>query len=271
MSLEAESRAGAAIEQRVGTATERIEHIAFATDAGIAARARIGLIVLASDHTIEHEFRRVLTAPGVALYQARIRNSPRITPETLAAMADSITETADRILPGIELDVVGFGCTSASMVLGEERVFSLIGKARPRAKATTPITAAFAAFEALKAKRIGVLTPYRRDVNDIVRAYIESKGYEVPVFGSFNEEDDNKVARITADSLRRGIETITKSKPVDMVFVSCTSLRLVDAAAAIEQSLGVPVTSSNHALAWHALRLAGIADKQPALGRLYEH
>ena len=70
-------------------ATERIEHIAFATDAGIAARARIGLIVLASDHTIEHEFRRVLTAPGVALYQARIRNSPRITPETLAAIYTS--------------------------------------------------------------------------------------------------------------------------------------------------------------------------------------
>ena len=55
-----------------------------------------------------------------------------------------------------------------------------------------------------------------------------------------------------------------------MVFVSCTSVRLMQAAASIERRLGVPVTSSNHAMAWHCLRLAGIADKLPEFGRLYE-
>ena len=37
----------------------------------------------------------------------------------------------------------------------------------------------------------------------------------------------------------------------------------------IETELDIPVTSSNHALAWHCLRLAGIDDKQPELGRLF--
>jgi maleate isomerase len=249
---------------------ELVEHLPFSTDAGIAARARIGLVVLATDHTLEHEFRRVLTMPGVAFYEARIRNSATITPETLREMASSLTATADLLLPGEDFDVIGYGCTSASMVLGEEKVFELVRKARPMAKVTTPITAAFAAFDALKARRIGVLTPYRRDVNDIVRGYIEKKGYVVPVFGSFNEENDNIVAAIDAQSLQRGIEAIVARAKVDMVFVSCTSLRLVDAARDIERSIGIPVTASNHAMAWHCLRLSGITDKRPEFGRLYE-
>jgi maleate isomerase len=53
------------------------------------------------------------------------------------------------------------------------------------------------------------------------------------------------------------------------VFVSCTSLRLAEAVAEIEAELGKPVTSSNHAMAWHALRLAGVADALPQFGRLF--
>ena len=36
-----------------------------------------------------------------------------------------------------------------------------------------------------------------------------------------------------------------------------------------EQVLQKPVTGSNHALAWHMLRLADINDKSPNLGRLF--
>ena len=122
------------------------------------------------------------------------------TPETLRAMEPRIATTTDVILPGNPLDVVAYGCTSASMAIGEEKVFARIREARPNAKCTTPITAAFAAFRALKARRIGVLTPYRADVNRIVADYIRARGFEVPVFGSFNEQDDRVVARITPAS-----------------------------------------------------------------------
>jgi len=256
-------------EAAAGAACEMIEHLPFTTDAGIGARARIGLVVLASDYTMEHEFRRVFTLPGVDYYESRIFNSPQITPETLAAMGPLLTQTVDLILPGSKLDVVAFGCTSASMVLGETTVAERIHAARPEAKATNPITAAFAAFDAFGAKRIAVLTPYRRDVNEIVRSYITGKGYQVPVFGSFNEQDDGIVASIDADSIRNAVRTIVRGREVDAVFVSCTSVRLVDAVTEIEAECGLPVTSSNHALAWHCLRLAGITDKRPELGRLF--
>jgi maleate isomerase len=247
-----------------------IEHLPFETDAGIARRARIGLIVLATDFTIEHEWRQIMAGlDGVALYQSRILNDTQITPETLRAMEPRIASATDVILPGTPLDVVAYGCTSASMAIGEEKVFERIRSARPDAKCTTPITAAFAAFRAFGAKRVGVLTPYRADVNRIVADYIKARGFVVPVFGSFNEQDDGIVARITPQSVKRGVAAIMQHAKVDAVFVSCTSVRLAEAATGIEAEIGVPITSSNHAMAWHALRLAGVEDKLPQWGSLF--
>lgn len=247
-----------------------IEHLPFQTDDGIAPRGRIGLIVLASDYTIEHEWRQVFAAvPGAALFHSRIYNDNQITPETLRAMEPRIRDCADVLLPGAKMDVVAYGCTSASMAIGEEKVFERIREARPGVACTTPITAAFAAFDAFGAKRIGVLTPYRADVNQIVANYITARGYDVPVFGSFNEESDAVVASISPASIRAGVQRIADEGGIDAVFVSCTSVRLAEAAAEIEAEVGLPVTSSNHAMAWHALRLAGITDSLPRFGKLF--
>lgn len=251
--------------------TSRIirNHIPFELDGGIAERAAIGVIVLGTDQTIEHEFRDFLDIEGVAFYESRIRNSATITPETLADMEHRIPECTEVILKDVPLDVVAYGCTSASMVIGEKRVFERIREKRPGVKCTTPITAAFAAFEALGAKNLAVLTPYREDVNDAVAAYIESKGFNVVAFGSFNEEDDNKAARISTESIRMAAIELGQIEDVDLVFVSCTNLRIAPVVNAIEEATGKPATSSNHAMAWHCLRLAGVDDQRPEFGRLY--
>ncbi len=247
-----------------------IENLPFETDCGIAGRGRVGLIVLASDYTIEQEWRGIFSQlPGLALYHSRIFNDDQITPETLRAMEPRIRDSADVFLPGATMDVIAYGCTSASMAIGEEKVFQRIRQARPGVACTTPITAAFAAFEAFKARRIGVLTPYRADVNKIVADYIRARGFDVPVFGSFNEQSDAVVAGISPASIRQGVQRLLKEADVDAVFVSCTSVRLVEAAADIERETGVPITSSNHAMAWHTARLAGVADKLPQFGKLF--
>ena len=250
-------------------ATRLIEHLPFTTEKVIAARARIGVVVLASDYTIEHELRKMVTLPGVDIYHARIKNSPEITPDTLRAMGPLITETAELILPGDTLDVLAFACTSASIVLGTDTVATKLNAAKPEAKTTNPAHAAFTAFRALGARRIAVLTPYSASVNAFVQKSVEEAGFDVPVFGSFNEPLDPVVAAIDTASLKSAIARITSEAAVDAVFISCTSVRIADAVAEIEADLGIPVTSSNHALAWHCLRLAGIDDKLPHLGRLF--
>jgi maleate isomerase len=246
------------------------EHLPFSTDAGTGSVARIGVLVLASDFTIDREFRQIFVQPEVDYYTARVENSMQITPATLAAMETRIPTALKLILPGEKLDVVAYGCTSATTVLGESVVQQRIHEVQPDAKVTTPITAAFAAFRALGAKRIAVLTPYRSDVNTAVREYLLGGGFEVPVFGSFNEEMDPVVARIDEQSIASGIDRLLESASVDMVFVSCTSVRLAGSVAALERRTGLPVTSSNLAMAWHSLRLCGVRDAMPQWGSLFE-
>src|SRR5215470_13768491 len=93
-------------------------HMAFQLDGGIAHRARIGLIVLATDHTIEHEFRQIYRLDGVALYESRIHNSSEINAATLAEMERGLATAAAVILPGTKLDVIAYGCTSGAIVIG---------------------------------------------------------------------------------------------------------------------------------------------------------
>jgi maleate isomerase len=87
--------------------------------------------------------------------------------------------------------------------------------------------------------------------------------------GSFNEADDNRVARITPESIEKAIMEVGASDACEAVFISCTSLRVARIAEKVEARLGKPVTSSNHAMAWHLLRLAGYDEAIDGLGELY--
>jgi maleate isomerase len=245
-------------------------NLAFTLDPGIAHRAAIGLIVLATDHTIEYEWRRMLAIDGVAFYESRIMNSSTITPETLKEMERDLTDATAVIRPGQKMDVIAYGCTSGAMVIGEEKVFERIRKARPGIACTTPITAALAALRSLGAKRIALLTPYIARINHMMRDYIEARGIAVPVMGSYNHENDNEVARISGGAIKSAVLELGRHDSVDAVFVACTSLRVAEHVAGLEAELAKPVTSSNHAMAWHALRLAGVPDPLPELGRLFQ-
>jgi maleate isomerase len=241
----------------------------FVADDGIGARARIGLVVLASDQTIEHEYRLMLNLPGVAVYESRIYNDSDIRPDTLRAMEGGIAEATRLILPGERLDVVGFGCTSATMLLGEATIGARIHEARPGIAFTTPVTGAFAGLRAFGAHRIAVLTPYSDEVNAGIRSYIEQHGFVVSAMGSFKERDDRIVARISPGSIADAAAQLVAGSGAEALFVSCTSLRLAERVADLEARIGVPATSSNHAMAWHSLRLAGVADARPEFGKLF--
>ena len=241
----------------------------FALDDGIARRAAIGLVVLATDHTIEYEWRDLLRQEDVAFYECRLENSPDITPPRLAEIEARIAPAVNLLLPGERLDVVAFGCTSASMVIGEARVGARIREARPEIAFTTPITAALAALDALGVRRVALLTPYVRTINDFMRDYIEARGVAVTRMASFEHADDNEVARIDSRSIRSAIEALARHDDADAVFVSCTSLRVAALVPELEARIGKPVLSSNYAMAWHALRLAGVNDSEPQLGRVF--
>ncbi len=247
----------------------RIERLTFATDAGAGSRARIGLLVLESDQTMEWEFRMLTDLPGVSVYHARLANDVIVTPATLAKMADELPVAA-HLLPGyMGLNAIGYGCTSAATIIGEDRVADIIGGVHPGLPSTNPLTAAKAALTRLGVRRLGLLTPYSPDVTTAMQARFNDAGINVSVVGSFYEESDLVVGKIDPPSILNGAISVGQSADVDGVFISCTSLRAAGIIAAAEEALGKPVTASNHALAWHLLRLAGITDTRDDAGQLF--
>ena len=243
-------------------------HMSAEFDQGIASRGAIGVIVLATEKTLEREWRRLFTMSDIAVYESRIMSPRLISVESLAGMKKDIACAAEVIQPGEPLNVLAYACTSGAMVIGEAAVFDLMRRSHPEAACTTPITGALAGFKALQVKRVALLTPYVEQVNEMMRSYLEERGIAVPAIGSFHREDDGEVARISPGSIKSAALELGRHPSVDAVFVSCTTLRVAEIAQSTEDLLGKPVISSNLALAWHSLRLAGYSGAVPGWGAL---
>ncbi len=141
------------------------------SDGGPTRNGAIGLVALATDHVCELDLRQIIPQDRLPLYVGRIGFAAEITVETLGAMRDGITAAASLILAGGRLDVLAYGCTSGTMVIGEDEVFARLRAARPGIACTSPPTAALAALKALRLRRIAVLTPYTASVNRRVQEY----------------------------------------------------------------------------------------------------
>lgn len=251
------------------TEEARIQRLEFTTDAGAGERARIGLLVLESDQTVEWEFRDLTDLPGVSVFHARLANDVTVTPETLANMERELPIAAGLIPKYMGLKSIGYGCTSASTIIGEDRVAQIFDIAHAGVPSSNPLTAAKAALNALNVKRLGLLTPYSPEVTKVMQSKFNEAGIEVRVVGSFYEESDLIVGKIDPESILKSAIAVGQSDDVDGVFISCTSLRAARVIEPAEAALGKPVTASNHALAWHLLRLAGIEDTRDDRGRLF--
>lgn len=238
----------------------------FQSDGGYAGRGALGLVVLETDETIEPEIAP-LFRPVASLYHTRIPFDPVVTEETLNEMADNLPAAVDLFPKEVSFDVIGYGCTSASTVIGSDRVAALINQSHPEAAVTNPLAAVIAAARHLGAEKIGFLTPYSQDVSAKMHTALERAGFEISKFGCFEEEEDHKVALISEQSVLEGARFVAKG--ADMVFTACTNLRSFGVIEAAEQELGIPVVSSNAALAWHMAQLASRPVAGP--GRLFKH
>lgn len=229
--------------------------------------ARIGLILLATDHTTERDFQRMVPHAELGLYGTRVEYANPTTPENLRRLAPRLSAAAAMILPGERLDALYFGCTSASVVIGDESVAAAIDRVRPGVPLVTPVTAACDAFRALGVRRISVLTPYTLETSQPLFPYFEARGFNVATLACFGFDDDRQMARIQPEALVEAAVEFT-AREAEALFISCTALRSAQVAERIETAIGRPVITSNQAGVWRCLRHAGIARALPGYGRL---
>jgi len=228
---------------------------------------RVGLLILATDHTSEPDYARMVAGERIGVYVARLAYANPTTPENLAAMQPALAETAGLILPDEPLDAICYSCTSASVVIGDEAVEEAIAAGKPGVPVVTPPMAAATGLKALGASRISVLTPYTVETSRPMADYFAAKGFDIASFTCLGFEDDREMARIAPDALVELAREATAPE-AEALFVSCTALRAASVAARIEDAIGRPVVASNQASAWQCLRLCGDDTPRPQFGRL---
>lgn len=222
--------------------------------------ARLGLIVLQSDETVEDEMRALL--PGAArLMVSRVPSGLEVTQDSLSEMEGHLTGAATLFPRGYAFDAVGYACTSGSAVIGAEAVARLIRQGTDTAATTNPATALIAACRAAGVTRLGLVSPYVAEVSARLREVLQQSGIATPAFGSFDEASEAAVARIDAASVIDAARAVAAQAPVQALFLSCTNLRTVPLLGPLGDALGIPVWSSNLVLAWHLAREGGAIEQ----------
>ena len=133
--------------------------------------------------------------------------------------------------------------------------------------ATATSEALVAAFRALGARRIVLISPYSKDTNAREVAYLAHHQIAVLSETGLDLKGGNAFAAVEPGDWYR-LAMANRASEADAYFLSCTTIRAVPVIAALERDLGKPVVTSNQALAWHALRTGGVKDKVPGFGQL---
>lgn len=230
----------------------------YALTGPIGSAAVLGLIVLQEDETIEQDFRRLFSARDIALYVSRIPSGADVTPDTLAEMEAALPQAVGLFPSGLSFSAVGYACTSGATVIGPARVAELVQGSAQAGDVTNPMSATLAALEHLGARKVALVSPYVAEVSAPMRALMAAHGIDVARFSSFEEKQEQRVARIDPASIYQAALAAAQDG-ADAVFLSCTNLRTLDIIEPLEEALGIPVVSSNQALAWHMARLSGVA------------
>jgi maleate isomerase len=228
---------------------------------------RIGLLILATDHTTELDFARMVASEDIGIYVTRIAYANPTTPENLRRMQPRLGKGAGLILPDERLDAICYSCTSASVVIGDAEIEAAIQAAKPGTPVVTPPLAAGRALRTLGARRISILTPYTIETSTPMAGYFMGHGFEIARFTCLGLEDDRQMARLAPGSLVAAAQE-AMAPDADALFISCTALRAASAVPEIERILDHPVVTSNLATAWQCLRLCGLDRPRPEHGRL---
>lgn len=230
-------------------------------------KVHIGLVQLSTDHSLEMDWAKLIGSSAL-IFSNRVFYSSIMTREALNEIAKGITHAASLIAVGLPMDVMAFGCTSASMVIGSKKIEALLTVHHPGIPTTNPWAASKAAFKQLNVEKIAVFSPYPTEVNYPLYRELTAEGFDVPVIGALRIKNDTDITTVSFDSMVNGIERILARCHADVLFMSCTNLRVLDHIEALESMFGIPVICSNQAMFWHAMTLAGKLPKCKGFGYL---
>ncbi|KIY41734.1 hypothetical protein TZ03_06405 [Pseudomonas sp. 10-1B] len=205
-----------------------------------------------------------------SLYTGRMAFSGETTIDGLSAVAKRVPEAAALLPEAAWMHAIVYGCTSGTIVLGQDKVAELIHQSRPGVPVVTPIGAVLKAFKAMELSRIAVVTPYVTEVNRLVARAIHEAGVEIVSALSFRQRDAEEMFLTSAEAFFEAA-LAADSPDAEGIFISCTGINVSPIVKELERLTSKPVVTSNQAIAWQCREIAGVAETEDDLGALFRH
>jgi maleate isomerase len=221
-----------------------------------ASRGLVGMLTPQANTTVEPEFN-ILWPRGVAMINARLMSGKASMTARLVDYFDNYAASLAQFA-NAPVGVVAAACTGASYLAGREREAALVREIAERHKHPF-ITAALAVVDALtvlKAKRVGLVSPYPDDLNKASVAYWQSHGFEVAeVALVFNAASAfHPIYSLGGSNAAAALQSL-KDKPLDAIVMLGTGMPTLRPIAEAVGWNGPPAMSCNLCLAWRAVEV----------------
>lgn len=227
---------------------------------------RIGIGTPQANPTVEAEFRRMLPAE-VEFVVTRLHSASASARERLTAYLERL-ETYLEAYGGMPLDVFCFACTGSSYLLGRERERAIVEAAARRFGYPVLTATEALAWQLARQglRRIAVVAPYPEWLLATAAEFWTAQGVEVVLtrrVATARAEDTTTIYELTAADALAAVHSLGTIR-ADALLLSGTGMATLPALDSIRASAGVPVLTSNAALAAEALRM--LSEKAPGKG-----
>lgn len=214
----------------------------------------LGVLTPQANTTVEPEFS-ILLPPRMAMLNARLTSSK---PTIAARLLDYVEGLDDAVaqFANAPLGAIAFACTGASYLVGkaaEDAAVARLG-ARLGVPFITAALAVCAAFEALEARRIGLVSPYPPDLTEASAAYWESRGFSIGrvVAAAAPSGAFHPIYAMSAGSAAEALAGM-RGAGVEAIVLLGTGMPTLGPILACPEVDGAPVISCMTALGWRSV------------------
>jgi len=246
-------------------------------------RLRLGLILPATNTTMEHELWSIIFANqgerqllGVGLHTSAVLTpKPDVSSVALLerfrqqyiggmepAVKAALLAAPQHLIMGISLEHILSGIGPIRETMTEIEKYSALSW-------STWHDAVKLALDAFGARRIALITPWEKTGNNSAITMFEDLGYDVVSSFGFNCGNIQHIAHIPDWAKEEAVMRARVAHPdVDAIVQCGTNMGMINVSEKLEPTLGIPILSINAVIFWHAIRACGIGAALRGGGRL---
>ena len=245
-------------------------------------RRKFGLLIPSTNTSMEHDLWTIIAGNGPSLGGVGLHTVTVSTPSPVLRTADDLERYKDQFIGGVTAAIEELllaqpqylivGMSLEHILSGLEAVQSFTAAMRKHAGIELAVwhEAAHAALTRVRAKRIGLLTPFDQTGNQNAARLFSDLGYTVAVSVGFSCANALHIAHVPDWAKERAIHELLRptENKLDAIVQCGTNMSLIEVMQRVEPVLEIPILAINPVLLWYALRETQISGQVNGAGAL---